>query len=216
MTQSVLLVEDDAATRSQLEAIIESSPILSLAAAVGTVEEGCACLRAHDVDILLTDLGLPDGSGVDLIQRAAQQDSVLSLVITVFGDERHVVEAIRAGAMGYLLKDEAATDVERAISEMVAGGSPISPAIARYLLRQVRPDPSSAASEPLPNLSPREHEVLGYIVKGFTYAEIAELTERSTHTISTHIRKIYRKLAVHSRGEAVYEALQLGLVDSDD
>ncbi len=90
----------------------------------------------------------------------------------------------------------------------------MSPAIARYLLRRMRVEKSDAASD-VPKLSEREREVLGFIVKDFTYAEIAELTGISQHTVSTHIRKIYRKLSVHSRGEAVYEALQLGIVDKD-
>ncbi len=214
MTHSVLLVEDDPATRAQLAAIIDASPALTLAAAVGSVGDGRKWLAAGGVDILLTDLGLPDGSGADLIRLATQQGSVLSLVITVFGDEEHVVRAIQMGAMGYLLKGEGATDVERALSELVAGGSPISPAIARYLLTQMHAVPADG-DETAPALSRREQEVLGYVVKGFTYAEIAELAGISTHTVSTHIRSIYRKLAVHSRGEAVYEALQLGLVRPD-
>lgn len=212
----VLLVEDDASTRNYLEDAVSAHSELSLVAAVGTVAEGREVLEAKPVDVLLTDLGLPDGSGIELIEQAAKHGEILSLVVTVFGDEEHVVEAIEAGAMGYLLKDQAPDDVGKAILDMAGGGSPMSPAIARYLLRRMQPEKGEGEESDIPALSQREREVLGYIVKGFTYAEIADLTDISQHTVSTHIRKIYRKLSVHSRGEAVYEALQLGIVKSDD
>lgn len=210
----VLLVEDDASTRSHLERALRDHADLVCVGAVGSVAAGRELLETGEVDVLLTDLGLPDGTGIELIVEATKR-SLLSLVITVFGDEKHVVEAIRAGALGYLLKDEPSSDVGAAVHDVIRGGSPISPAIARYLLGRMREEPAGAKAE-VPVLSERETEVLRYIVKGFTYDEIAKLTEISTHTVATHIRKIYRKLSVHSRGEAVYEALQLGIVRSDD
>jgi DNA-binding NarL/FixJ family response regulator len=140
------------------------------------------------------------------------------MVVTVFGDETHVVAALEAGALGYLLKDGSADYIANSILEMLGGGSPISPPIARYLLRRFRgleeaqlPDGSEA-----PRLSEREREVLTMIVKGFSYAETAKLLGVSAHTVTTHVRSIYRKLEVHSRGEAVYEALQLGIVKLDE
>lgn len=123
--------------------------------------------------------------------------------------------------MGYLLKDQVGADVGQAILDMLAGGSPISPVIARYLLRTMRPSEdethrAEVEACTVPELSAREQEVLRHVVKGFTYAEIADLLGISTHTVSTHIRKIYRKLSVNSRGEAVYEAIQLGIVRATD
>jgi DNA-binding NarL/FixJ family response regulator len=141
------------------------------------------------------------------------------MVITVFGDEQHVVSAIEAGALGYLLKDAPPEAIGRAILEMVAGGSPMSAPVARYLLKRFAPAEPAASAAPAgggPSLSAREREVLGYIVKGFSYAEIARLTGLSAHTVATYVRRIYGKLEVHSRGEAVYEALASGLVDMDD
>jgi DNA-binding NarL/FixJ family response regulator len=139
-------------------------------------------------------------------------------VITIFGDEPHVVGALEAGALGYLLKDGTPEYIGASIVDMLAGGSPISPAIARHLLRRFRGDAPARAgeAESVPPLSEREGEVLRLIVKGFTYAEIAELLGVSAHTVTTHVRGIYRKLEVHSRSEAVYEALQLGLVKVDE
>jgi DNA-binding NarL/FixJ family response regulator len=211
----VLLVEDDAHTRERLARVIEGHPQLQLLAAVGTCADARAELAKVRPAVLLTDLGLPDGDGMDLIRLArAESSETLALVITVFGDEQHVVTAIEAGAMGYLLKDGTADYIGTSILEMLGGGSPISPPIARYLLRHFRQDAPSPApgAEGRPRLSDREAQVLSLIVKGFTYAEIAKLLDVSTHTVTTHVRSIYRKLEVHTRGEAVYEALQLGLV----
>ena len=99
---------------------------------------------------------------------------------------------------------------------MIAGGSPISPPIARHLLRRFRAPESPPAGTAVTRLSEREHEVLTLIVKGFSYAEIAGLLGVSAHTVTTHVRGIYRKLEVHSRGEAVYEALAMGIVKLDE
>ena len=217
----VLLVEDDAPTRARLAQAIESHTDLRLVGAVGTCAEARDALLARDPEVLLTDLELPDGSGTDVIRFVRQRGArTLCMVITVFGDEQHVVSAIEAGALGYLLKDATAEAIGRAVLDMVAGGSPMSAPVARYLLKRFgpsRPDaPDAPAPAGAPVLSTREHEVLGYIVKGFTYAEIARLAGLSAHTVATYVRRIYGKLEVHSRGEAVYEALAAGLVSVDD
>jgi DNA-binding NarL/FixJ family response regulator len=220
---AVLLVEDDVPTRARLRAAIEAHPGLALAGAVGSCAEARAALAAGPPAVLLTDIGLPDGSGIELIRELRRRAApTLCMVVTVFGDEQHVVSAIEAGALGYLLKDASAEAIGRAIQEMLAGGSPMSAPVARYLLKRFAPPaeaeaaPAPAAPQPgVPALSLREREVLGYIVKGFTYAEIARLTGLSAHTVATYVRRVYGKLEVHSRGEAVYEALAAGLVDVD-
>ena len=217
----ILLVEDDRNTRERLADAVRGHPALALVGTASTLAEARAALDAGPPpDVLLTDLGLPDGDGTTLIRECRSRGlRTLSMVITVFGDERHVVRAIEAGALGYLLKDAAADAVGAAIVEMLDGGSPISPPIARHLLRRFRDAPAPTPEppqEPAPRLSEREREVLSLIVKGFSYAEIARFTGTSPHTVTTHVRSIYRKLEVHSRGEAVYEALQLGLVRIDE
>ena len=218
----VILVEDDDHTRERLARAIAGHPQLRLLGTGASCEQGRALIARLEPDVLITDLGLPDGSGIELIGEARRRHpKLLALVITVFGDESHVVAAIEAGAMGYLLKDGTADYIGSSILEMIGGGSPISPPIARHLLRRFRasepppaePTPDAAAP---PRLSDREREVLMLIVKGFSYAEIANLLGVSAHTVTTHVRGIYRKLEVHSRGEAVYEALALGLVKLDD
>jgi DNA-binding NarL/FixJ family response regulator len=218
---TVLLVEDDDHTRGRLAAVVDGHPRLRLLAAVGSVAEARAALARTLPDVLLTDIGLPDGTGIDLVRDLRERQApTLSMVITVFGDEQHVVAAIEAGALGYLLKDGSPDSIGTAILELLEGGSPISAPIARYLLKRFRPaatdvrQPGEAGN--LPRLSEREREVLTLIVKGFSYAEAARLMGISPHTVTAHVRSIYGKLEVHSRGEAVYEALQLGLVKLDD
>ncbi len=216
---TVLVVEDEPRVRERFTELISAHPQLRCVGGAATLASGREALERHLPDVLLTDIGLPDGSGIELIGAThALERRVLPMVITVFGDEQHVVAALEAGALGYLLKDTPSEQVAPAIMELVAGGSPISPSIARHLLRRFRaPAERDAPLEPeAPALSHRERDVLTYIVKGFTYAEAARLLEISEHTVATHVRKIYRKLAVTSRGEAVYEALQLGLVRLDE
>ena len=213
-THTVLLVEDDENTRTRLAEVIAGNPRLQLQAAVGSCAEARRELDRVPPDVLLTDLGLPDGDGIELVRELRRrQYKTAAMVVTIFGDEKHVVSAIEAGALGYLLKDGSPDYISGSIMEMLAGGSPISPPIARYLLKRLQP---AAADGDVPRLSGREREVLELIVKGFSYAEIARLIGVSAHTVTTHVRGIYAKLEVHSRGEAVYEALQLGLVKLDE
>jgi DNA-binding NarL/FixJ family response regulator len=144
------------------------------------------------------------------------------MVVTVFGDEEHVLASIEAGAAGYLLKDASEESFLSGIRELVCGGSPISPIIARRLLRRFQADaeaaPSAAAGEggggggSDVSLSVREREILMLASKGFNYPEMGKLMGISPHTVTSHVKKIYRKLAVHSRGEAVFEANRMGLI----
>jgi DNA-binding NarL/FixJ family response regulator len=214
---SVLLVEDDEATRARLARAIETRPELRLMGLAASCREAIAALDREAPDVLLTDLGLPDGSGIDIIREVRRRGlATESMAITVFGDERHVVAAVEAGATGYLLKDGSSDYVTESILQLLAGGSPISPPIARHLLTRFRDEPSppkGAEREPVPALTEREREVLLYLVKGFTGPEIGRFLGISGHTVASHVKSIYRKLEVRSRGEAVYEAMQLGLVE---
>ena len=213
---SVLLVEDEAHTRARLAAAIREHPALRLAAAAASCAEAREALAAAVPDVMLTDLGLPDGDGLDLIREVRARGLATEIMaITIFGDEQHVVAALEAGASGYLLKDRSPDDVGEAIVDLVRGGSPISAPVARYLLRRFR-GPAAPAGPPARLLSERECEILRLVVKGFRFPEIASLLGVSPHTIKTHVRRVYGKLEVSSRGEAVYEALQLGLVKVDD
>ncbi|MGJ7525511.1 response regulator [Variovorax sp. GB1P17] len=227
----VLVVEDDSRARAFFEASVQRSPRLFWLGSAGTVQEALAWL-AHTVtipDVLLVDLGMPDGTGLDVIRDAvARFPGCEPLVVSVFGDEENVLASIEAGAVGYIHKDAAPEDIAQTIVEMKAGASPISPMIARRVLAKYRSlqsaampgaaaapgaAPEAAAGEADRGLlSAREHEVLTLIARGFSYAEIARLKGLSVHTVQTHIKNLYGKLAVHSKSEAVFEATRLGLL----
>jgi DNA-binding NarL/FixJ family response regulator len=211
---SVMVVEDDPAFLNRFCRIVAADRDLELFAAVADVASARQALRKTAPDVLLVDLGLPDGSGIDLISETARRHPATDImVITVFGDEGHVLASIEAGATGYILKDSLPGEFVDLIRQLRAGGSPISPVIARQLLKRLKPrgDTTAGATAESP-LSARESEVLGLIAKGFSFAEIAGVLGMSPHTVVSHVKKIYQKLAVHSRGEAVYEAGRMGLI----
>jgi DNA-binding NarL/FixJ family response regulator len=174
--------------------------------------EAIDLLNQSPPEVLLVDLGLPDGDGVDVISHAMElSPEPAIMVITVFGDEQRVMRAIRAGASGYLLKTDTSSDICSCIHELLDGGAPISPVIARYLIRHFH-EPVDPAAETA-DLSGRELDVLRLAAKGYTYQEVADLLGVSVNTVGTHTRSVYRKLAVSSRSEAVFEAAKRGLVN---
>jgi len=209
----VVVLEDDADTRAFFEGCVGAHPALELAASFGLLAPARAWFVQHQADVLLTDLALPDGHGLELIRAlAAAQPSCEVIVVSMFGDEDSVLACVEAGAVGYLHKDSTPSDVAQTIIDVKRGASPISPMIARKLLARLRkPEPGPRAEVAL---SPRESEVLELIARGYAYAEIARLHGLTVHTVQTHIKNLYGKLAVHSRSEAVFEASRLGLLSS--
>lgn len=216
MTISVLIVEDQPEFLRRFSSAVLSDPGLALLGAVSTGAAGLVLLDTSSPDVMMIDLGLPDIDGIDLIRHAAKQHPDTDcLVVTMFDDDAHVFASIEAGATGYLLKDAVAEKLCAGIHELHAGGSPITPSIARRVLARFRTDAgvSVADVEHVPSpLSQREVDVLRLVAKGLSFAEVGELLVLSPHTVVTHVKKIYRKLAVHSRGEAVFEANQMGLL----
>ncbi len=213
MAYTVLIVEDDLPTRKRLEAAVAQVGALRLSCSTGSARQALAALDGAP-DVMLVDLGLPDGDGVDLIREARQvAPRTRSMVITVFADEQHIMGAIRAGAQGYLLKDGSAEYIGRSIEDLLDGGSPISPPIARYLLKSFQQSPPLAARSEAPALTSRELEILALVAKGFSVAEVGEMLGISGRTVTTHVQHIYRKLEVSSRAEAIYEAVNLGLIE---
>ena len=211
----VLIVEDEPELMRRFSQAVLNDQSLSLVAAVSTGTAALAVLSATSPDVILLDLGLPDMRGIDVITHVARhQQQCDVLVVTMFGDDQHVFEALEAGATGYLLKDSGLERIAASIHELRDGGSPISPSIARRVLARLRAGPgTSPAQAGAPcALTPREIELLKLTAKGLSFDSIGELLEISPHTVVAHVKKIYRKLAVHSRGEAVYEATQLGLL----
>jgi DNA-binding NarL/FixJ family response regulator len=228
----VALVEDDAFFVGALRTAIESANDMRLRGVATTCAQAMQLLRQPPAHVLLVDLGLPDGPGIDVI-RAAQSlwPACHVMVSTVFGDEAHVIQSLEAGAAGYLLKDSMPERVTEEIRNVHAGGSPISPLIARRLLTRFRhaltseamplqPAAQAPADTPAPvaeqaeqaHLSPRERQVLGYITKGFSYEEIGGLMGVSRNTVLSFVRRIYAKLKVRSQLEAIHEARLQGLL----
>ena len=215
----VVLLEDDTDTRVFFEQCVAAHPQLSLLASFATLAEALAWFANDTADVLLTDLSLPDGHGLTLIRDVARRQPACEiLVVSVFGDEDSVLACVEAGAVGYIHKDSRPADVAQIIIDVKHGASPISPMIARKLLERLRRGSSSASSAATGlvevALTPRESEVLELVARGYAYAEIARLQSVSMHTVQTHIKNLYAKLAVHSRSEAVFEASRMGLLDS--
>lgn len=223
MSIKVLVVEDEPGFSQRFCDAIAAEADLSLCGATRTVAGARALLDTLAPDVVLVDLGLPDGDGVDVIRHAMTGDANRDvMVVTMFSDDGHLIESIRAGATGYLLKDALPKDIASSIMEVHAGGSPINPAIARRVLQSFRKAPAAAppseviapietTDRPSP-LSERETEILRLVAKGLNFKEVASVLAISPHTVITHVKRIYQKLAVHSRGEAVYEASEMGLL----
>lgn len=211
--QRVFLVEDDQGTLNRLADIIRTQASLNLVGMASTYTDASKWLETNGLDVLLTDLGLPDGNGKQLIEQTREQHPKAEvMVISRFGDENSVVEAIKAGASGYLLKDESATHIAEAIQQLLQGGSPISPAIARYILDYFQQGDTGSANsnENDALLTPKEKMVLQYISRGYSNKEIARSLDISPHTVASHIKRIYQKLEVNSRNEAVFEGWRMG------
>src|SRR5262245_40993878 len=214
-TLTVTLVEDDAPIREEFARMIRAEAGLQLLSAVGSCAEARRSFALTTPDVALIDLGLPDGDGTALIAElteAAKHTSVL--VVTVFGDEAHVVRALQAGAHGYLLKDTPTGEFARAIRSVCEGASPLSPQVARYLLKRFTRVGTDADGEPklLEPLTPREHDVLKAISQGYSVPEAARRLDVAASTVAAHIKSIYGKLAVRSRVEALNRARSHGLI----
>lgn len=204
---TVALVEDNATLRASLALILDGSPGFRC---VGSFANGALAVpglltaRPH---VVLMDIMLPDTTGVDLVRELKPQlPSTQFIMLTVVRDHERLLAALQAGATGYLLKHTPPAEVLEAIREVHAGGSPMSPAIARLVVTSFRERP--AAREPLPDLTPREREVLELLAKGFLYKEIAAKLGITFATVHTHLRTVYEKLQVRSRTQAVTRYLQ--------
>ena len=225
----VATVEDDAASRIALVAALNAAGDMRLLWAASARTEALAALARPDAeppDVLLVDLGLPDGSGLEVIAAARRRwPACAPMVCTIFGDEEHVLAAIEAGAMGYLLKDATPEVVVQEVRSLHAGGSPINPLVARKLLLHARQNSAAPQVDAGPAatglrladearvLPAREQEVLRLVSRGHTLAEVAQVLSVSPHTARTFVRRIYAKLQVKSRADAVRVAAHQGLLD---
>lgn len=201
---SILFVEDDATLAMHLKTALTLPGEMEVLAGFPTAEEALASELWKQAQVMLVDLVLPGMSGVALIEELHRRAPELSLLVyTIKEDQQNVFEALQAGAAGYLLKGCKVTDLRAAIQSVARGESPMSPVIARRLLNHYR----QGQTEPL---TAREESIVNLLAEGCTYKEVAVRLGISTHTVHSHIKKMYQKLEAKSRGEAVQRARNLG------
>ncbi|VVE48045.1 DNA-binding response regulator [Pandoraea aquatica] len=227
----LLLVEDDPGMQIRMRAILHSLGYADDAVQVaGSLAQARAVLADEPFALTLIDVGLPDGSGIDLIGELHARDPALPiLVISAWSTEQIIVGALQRGATGYLLKEREDAEIALSIRSALRGGAPIDPFVARHILGLVALAPGASGTPVPPSgtgsgvaaarmsdvpsaLSPREVEILGLVAKGMTNREIAALLSISSLTVACHIKNIYKKLAVNSRTQAVFEARISGLL----
>lgn len=218
----VLIVEDDAAYLRRFVDAVLGDPGLHFVAAVSAPPLARTLLDGGATDVMVVGMGEVVEAGVEMIRYArSRYPQTDALVVAARSDEACVRDCIGAGAAGYLLKSELDGGLGAGIHDLRRGGSPVSPSVARCLLACLRQRPAGAetarsavlrASSVAGLLSQRERDILELVAKGMSFAEIGALLAISPHTVVAHLKKIYRKLAVHSRAEAVYEARQMGLL----
>lgn len=209
---SCLVVEDipDASQvlRRRVEQIFPGCAVTETA----TVAAARNCLAGHRYELVLLDIGLPDGDGTVLLTGGAIPEQTLVVITTIFSDDQHLFAALRAGAHGYLLKDDPEPAFNTALQGIVAGHPPLSPAMARRMMDSFR------SREPAPRaaLTPREREVLALVARGNSIRRTSEILGLTQNTTAGYLKNIYQKLHVDSRAEATLEAVRLGLVRSSD
>lgn len=207
----VIIVDDEPEIRERLRKLFSDSNVYDL------VGEGASCadLLKHDLkscDLIILDIGLPEVSGLDCLQKIREQNmKVKVMMYTVFEDEDHLMQAIQLGASGYLLKETTPELLLAELDVLFLGGAPLTSRIATSILGRVKnKQPTVALDKPL---SEREIQVLNLIAIGLKYQEIADELDISGHTVRRYIERIYQKLNVNTRGEALRRGKQYGLVD---
>lgn len=205
----LIIVEDDPILLESLKLILGGEAGITVAGAFGSAEDALRALRKASPEVMLTDLGLPGMSGIELIKKA--KDDMPSLEImthTVFEDRENVFAAIKAGASGYILKGSSPREIVEAIYEIHKGGAPMSPKIARKVIHEFQDE----NVEDQYILSQRERDIVKCIEQGLTYKEISLRLKISSHTVHTHIKNIYEKLQAKDRGEALVKARKTGII----
>lgn len=205
------IVEDREEYREAVSSLISGVSDFRLAGAFPCMEEALASIASDLPDVLLVDLGLPGMSGIEGIRILRERYPKLAIVaVTVFNDDARIFDSLCAGASGYLLKTTSASRLVDSIREVMEGGAPMSPEVARKVLllfRQCRPAPHAVH-----DLTPHELRLLRLLVEGHSYRTAAAALGVTVHTVSFHLRQIYDKLQVHSKSAAVAKAVREGLV----
>jgi DNA-binding NarL/FixJ family response regulator len=205
----IALYEDNKPLREALKILIQGIPHYQLVGAYGDCLQMETHLKTYEADVILMDIDLPVRSGIEaaaIVQKLSPTTEVLML--TVFDEDDKVFQAICAGASGYLLKKTPPSKILEAIEEVYNGGAPMTPTIARKVLKLFPKTPTVNAA--LDQLTPREQEVLQHLAKGNSYKMVAAELDLSIDTVRTYIKRIYEKLHVHSVAEAIHKAFLKG------
>lgn len=213
---SLLIVEDDQRLQAGLTKSLSESGMIGVIHACGTVKEARSLLVLHRPDVVLLDVGLPDGSGLDLLTFQHDLDhQTRMIVLSGFSDEQTILSALQLGASGYLLKQDSSANIQQSLANIMRGVPPLSPSVAQCIMQYIRGEGGASeakGSPPQIQLPPRLHETLKLLARGLTYQDIADQMQISFHTVSSYSQEIYNKLAVRSRGEAVYKAQQMNIL----
>lgn len=205
----IIFVDDDPVQLYQLERMLRGNETLKLAGTYSDPRIACEELETAKPDLMITDINMPEMGGIELIKKCKAKLPELEIIaLTVQDDIPTVLEAIKAGATGYLLKSVSKADMLKAIADLDGGGVPITPKLARGIIESLR----AGGPDPEASLSDKETEVLRHIGQGLLYKEIADKMCVTTHAIQWHAKGIFNKLQAHCRKEAVVKARKIGLL----
>lgn len=209
----VIIFDDNKDRRDSLEMLIGLHPRMICAATFENCRHLHDAIRNSQPDVVLMDIDMPGMSGIEAVKEIRKVwPSLHILMQTVFEDEARITASISAGADGYILKKVSPEKLIEGILDVMEGGAPMTPSVARYVLRMFQSQPEKSTSRTTDFLSPREKEILSHLVNGLSYKMIAAECGISIFTVNAHIRKIYEKMQVHSVAEAVSKALRDGVV----
>ena len=210
MKTTVLVYDDNVNLRESLEKLVQFSDDLLLVGSYGNVQNAATEVKELQPDVILMDIDMPGLNGIEAVKQIRQFNQKTHIImLTVFDDNAHVLDAIYSGASGYLLKKHISDRLQEAIKEVLQGGAPMSPGIARMVIESMQ---QKTADENKYNLTQREKEILSNLSKGNRYKMIAAYLVISIDTVRTHIKRIYEKLQVHSQTEAISKAMNERIV----
>lgn len=209
MAIKVSIVEDNEQLRTTLAKMISRSEGFECLGHHPSAEAGLAAIPNEKPDVVLMDINLPGINGVECVRKLKQiLPNTQVVMLTAYEDTENIFNSLAAGAAGYLLKRSKSQEILDAVRDVLNGGSPMSTHIARKVVQSFQARPAAAPAEPEAELSPREQEVLNLLSQGFMYKEISDKLGISFETVRTYIRRIYEKLHVRTRTEAVAKALR--------